>query len=100
MLTCSDRADILPGVVDLPEIVCKGFGFCRRLNNVHPNISSPKYWNLPMLPYKVKEYLLFSSVQFISIIQSCPTLCNPMDCSMPGFPIHHQLPELAQTHVH
>ena len=35
-----------------------------------------------------------------SITQSCPTLCNPMDCSTPGFPVHHQLPELAQTHVH
>ena len=32
--------------------------------------------------------------------QSCLTLCNPMDCSTPGFPVHHQLPELAQTHVH
>ena len=30
----------------------------------------------------------------------CPTLCDPMDCSTPGFPVHHQLPELAQTHVH
>ena len=38
--------------------------------------------------------------QFNSVTQSCPTLCNPMDCSMPGFPIHHQLPELAQTRVH
>ena len=38
--------------------------------------------------------------QFSSVTQSCPTLCNPMDCSMPGFPVHHQLPELAQTHVH
>ena len=37
---------------------------------------------------------------FISVTQSCPTLCNPMDCSMPGFPVHHQLQELAQTHVH
>ena len=36
----------------------------------------------------------------ISVAQSCPTLCNPMDCSMPGFPVHHQLPKLAQTHVH
>ena len=36
----------------------------------------------------------FSSVQFSSVAQSCPTLCNPMDCSTPGFPIHHQLPEL------
>ena len=34
------------------------------------------------------------------VIQSCPTLCNPMDCSMPGFPVHHQLPELSQTHAH
>ena len=35
-----------------------------------------------------------------SVAQSCPTLCSPMDCSMPGFPVHHQLPELTQTHVH
>ena len=37
---------------------------------------------------------------FSSVAQSCPTLCNPMDCSTPGLPIHHQLPELAQIHVH
>ena len=36
----------------------------------------------------------FSSVQFSSIAQSCLSLCNPMDCSTPGFPVHHQLPEL------
>ena len=40
------------------------------------------------------------SVQFSSVAQSCPTLCNPMDCSTPGFPVHHQLLELAQIHVH
>ena len=40
------------------------------------------------------------SVQFSSVAQSCPTLCNPMDCSTPGFPVHHQLLEPAQTHVH
>ena len=39
-------------------------------------------------------------VHFSSITQSCPTLCNPMDCSIPGSLVHHQLPELAQTHVH
>ena len=38
-------------------------------------------------------------VRFSSIAQSCPTLCDPMDRSTPGFPVHHQLPELAQTHV-
>ena len=40
------------------------------------------------------------SVQFSLVSQSCPTLCNPMDCSTPGFPVHHQLPESTQTHVH
>ena len=40
------------------------------------------------------------SYQFSSVPQSCPTLCDPMDCSMPSFPVHHQLPELFQTHVH
>ena len=38
--------------------------------------------------------------QFCSVAQSCPTLCEPMDCNMLGFPVHHQFPELAQTHVH
>ena len=37
---------------------------------------------------------------FHSVAQSCPTLCNPMDCSTPGFPVHHQLPEFTQTHVY
>ena len=37
--------------------------------------------------------------KFSSVTQSCLTLCNPMDCSTPGFPVHHQLPELAQTQV-
>ena len=42
----------------------------------------------------------FSSVQFSSVTQSCPTLCNPMNPSMPGLPVHHHLPEFTQTHVH
>ena len=40
------------------------------------------------------------SIQFSSVAQSCLTLCSPVDCSTPGFPVHHQLPELAQPHVH
>ena len=45
-------------------------------------------------------YILLWSVQFSSVTQSCPTLCNPMNCSTPGLPVHHQLPELTQTHIH
>ena len=39
-------------------------------------------------------------IKFSSVLQSYPTLCHPKDCSAPGFPVHHQLPKLAQTHIH
>ena len=42
----------------------------------------------------------YTSVKFISVTQSCLTLCNPMNRSMPGLPVHRQLPEFTQTHVH
>ena len=38
-------------------------------------------------------------IQLISVVQSCPTLCDPMDCNTPGFPVHHQLREFTETHV-
>ena len=44
--------------------------------------------------------MVISSVQFSSFAQSCLTLCDPMDCSTPGFPVYHQLLEFTQTHVH
>ena len=44
--------------------------------------------------------LIIAIYQFSSVAQSYPTLCDPMDSSTPGFPVHHQLPELVQTHVH
>ena len=49
--------------------------------------SRQEYWSGVLLPSP-------------SVTQSCPNLCDPMDCSTPGFPVHHQLPEHAQTHVH
>jgi len=47
-----------------------------------------------------KLYQWYLSVQFSSVAQSCPTLCNPMNCSTPGLPVYHQLPEFTLTHVH
>ena len=48
-----------------------------------------------------KSFLLCTiSVQFSSVAQSCPTPCNPMNCSTPSLPVHHQLLEPTQTHVH
>jgi len=47
----------------------------------------------------MKRYMSYS-LQFSSVAQSCPTLCNPMNRSTPGLPVRHELPEFTQTHVH
>ena len=63
-----------------------------------------KTWKQPKCPLTGGErrcdiYIQWN-IQFSSAAQLCLTLCDPMDCSTPGFPVHHQLLELAQTHVH
>ena len=55
-----------------------------------------RHWPSPWLPSAQEK----SSVQFSSVDQSCPTLCDPMNRSTPGLPVHHQLPEITQTHIH
>ena len=52
------------------------------------------------LPLSHREVHIGHSVQFSSVAQSCLILCDPMNCSTPGLPVHHQLPEFTQTHVH
>ena len=58
------------------------------------------HWVMAPLRASWLDYLVFSSVKFSSVTQSCPTLCDSMDCSTSGFPVHHQLLELAQIHAH
>ena len=48
----------------------------------------------------MSRYCIVGIGQFSAVTQSCPTLCDPRDCSLPSFPVHYQPPELAQTHVH
>jgi len=50
--------------------------------------------------YAIFYHITLLTVQFSSVAQSCLTLCNPMNRSTPGLPVHHQLPESTQTHVH
>ena len=50
--------------------------------------------------FHIFSVLCLVLVQFSSVAQSCPTLCDPMNCSTPGLPVHHQLLELTQTHIH
>jgi len=61
-----------------------------------------KNTELPLNKYSAQNRyrFVFSSVQFSSVAQSCPTLCDPMNHSTPGLPVHHHLPEFTQTHVH
>ena len=56
-------------------------------------------WLLTILQsYTHRDSMILA--QFSLVAQSCPTLCDPMNCSTPGLPVHHQLPEFTQTHVH
>ena len=69
------------------------------------SLLNPLQDSLHTLQYSLCVFLCLSSfsppsVQFSSVTQSCPTLCDPMNRSAPGLPVHHQLPEFTQTHVH
>ena len=50
--------------------------------------------------YYCESWAIKKVAQINSVAQLFPTPCHPMDCSTPGFPVHHELPELAQTYVH
>ena len=58
------------------------------------------HWQADSLPRHHADWGGFNLVQFSSVAQSCPTLWDPMNRSMPGLPVHHQLPEFTQIHVH
>ena len=76
-----------------------GVGSLSHLQKILPTQrSSPGlphcWWILYQLNHRGRPF------QFSSVAQWCPTLCDPMNCSTPGLPVHHQLPEFTQTHVH
>ena len=77
-----------------PDVLCSAE--CVNLGTLKTAL--PCSWVSGQPPDCLPPYTLVLSIQFTSVTQLCPTLCHPMDCSMPGFPVHHQ--ELAQTHVY
>ena len=64
---------------------------------MHANQLINKHWEKHLLKIK---YYFHNIAGFSSVAQSCPTLCDPMNCSTPVLPVHHQLPEFTQTPVH
>ena len=62
---------------------------------------SPLWWKgYLFLVFVLEDLVDIKSIQFSSVTQSCPTLCDPINHSTPGLPVHHQVPEFTQTHVH
>ena len=95
------RGQPVPSLGDLPDPGIKPASPTLQVDSLPTELSGK-----PLMSQKKKTIpggfskLYGRSVQLSSVTQSCLTLCNPMDCSMPGFPVHHQLSELDQTHVH
>ena len=91
---------------DWTQVSCLAGRFFTETNQKSPFGTQERSWRLECVLYKVLRsstgsYCVSrSSVQFSSVAQLCPTLCDPMDCRMPDLPVHHQLPEFTQTHVH
>ena len=85
---CYDQHVLLPKLIRLCPA---SFGTPRPNLPITPGIS----W-LPTFAFQSP----MMKVQFSTVAQSCPTLCNPMNHSTPGLPVHHQLPEFTQTHIH
>ena len=65
-----------------------------------PSLGSPRQGGEKRGVWCGGSWVKAFSVQLSSVTQLCPTLCDPMNCSTPGLPVHHQLPEFTQTHVH
>ena len=105
-------------MVNIVKIKCQGSPPHRVHNHLLPRGQDPQSVHLyPMgvphhLTYPREVYappkgdstptdsICFSKYQIRSVAQSCPTLCDPMNHSTPGLPVHHQLPEFTQTHIH
>ena len=94
----------------LPFLLYMSFNICI-LNSIYRRIDAFELWcwrRLLRVPWTarrsnqsiLKEKSLIRSDQIRSVAQSCPTLCDPMNRSTPGLPVHRQLPEFTQTHVH
>ena len=92
---------------EVSKIFFLSFLFCRLdycLLGLEQWLCLSLIWYFPVVvvlisQLKVKE-VFYKTLQFSSVTQSCPTLCDPMNRSTPGLPVHHQLPEFTETHVH
>ena len=94
-MECSPPGSSVHGVLQARILECVAISFSR-------GSSQPRDWTW-VSRIAGRRFIVWATrerFQFSSVIQSCLTLCDPMNCSMPGLPVHHQLPEFTQTHAH
>ena len=101
-MDCSLPGSSVQGILQARTLEWVAISFSRGSSWPRDQTQSQSLQTGSLLPEpRGKPHLrVLSSVQFSSVTQLCLTLCDPMDCSTPGFPVHNQLPELSQTHVH
>ena len=97
--TKTNATNILPNLVICPGVK-NNKGVETRILICFQRYTSLRGWEISRLDFEIKQDWVDGSVQFSSVTQSCPTLCDPMNCSTPGLPVHHQLPDFTQTDVH
>ena len=86
----------IPGMEEPGRLPSMG---SHRVGHVWSDIATSSATTLQKLD-RLPKGILYQSVQFSSSARSCQTLCNPKNHSMPGLPVHHQLPEFTETHIH
>ena len=88
-------------MLESDEVLCEGSEESRVRQHGSGMLGTGGYRGQNMLEHIFQKMnLIRGSVQFSSVAQSCPTLCDPMHRSMPGLPVHHHLLEFTQTHIH
>ena len=91
---------VLSRVREKQNWISKIYAYCGKVLEHQGWKENPTSFKREKIGYPNTMKNSLTSVQFSSVAQSCPTLCDPKDCSTPGLPVHHQLPESTQTHVH
>ena len=97
---CSLPGSSIHGVLQARILEWVAISFCRGSSRPRDQIWVSRIPGRHFNLWAAREAPYIRSVQFSSVPQSCSTLCDPMNCSTPGLPVHHQLMEFTQTHVH
>ena len=97
-MDCSPPGSSIHGIFQARVLEWGAIAFSVKSLYKPSGVYKPSTWSLVLGLYPAN--IPFYSVQFSSVTQACPTLCKPMNCSMPGLPVHHWLPEFTQTQVY